>query len=269
MELKKILAFARKDFLVQTSYRIGFIMQFVSILFSVATYFFLSRLFEGAVNPMLSPYGGDYFGFVLIGVAFTHYLQVGLNRFSIVIRKAQVTGTLEAVLSTPTSLSTYLAGSSVWAYFFTTVRVAFYLALGAILFGLDLGAADFASALAVLALTILCFSGIGMLAAAFIVLFKQGDPTAWVFTALSSLLGGMLYPVEVLPAWLQKVSALIPLTYSLRAMRLAVLQGHGLRQLAGDVTALALFTVILLPLGATAFKLAVDKAKRDGSLSKY
>jgi ABC-2 type transport system permease protein len=99
--------------------------------------------------------------------------------------------------------------------------------------------------------------------------FKQGNPMNMVLNTASNLLGGVYYPITVLPSWLQPLSYLLPTTYSLRAMRLAVLQGYSLRALAPDLLILTLFPVVLFPLGLAAFQLALRKAKLDGSLTQF
>ena len=44
-------------------------------------------------------------------------------------------------------------------------------------------------------------------------------PPKWFFLGVSSVVGGMLFPVSVLPGWLQVVAHLNPVTYALEAMR--------------------------------------------------
>ena len=64
------LAFIKRDFSQEVSYRMSFIMQLGGIIFSVAIFYFMSRLFGTSVAPQLQDYGGDYFSFVLIGDGF-------------------------------------------------------------------------------------------------------------------------------------------------------------------------------------------------------
>ena len=85
----------------------------------------------------------------------------------------------------------------------------------------------------------------------------------------SELFGGVLFPIAVLPEWLQNVSHILPITYSLNGMRHALLQGYSLHALAPDITALIVFSVVLVPLGLLTFKYAVKKAKADGTLVQY
>ena len=267
--LRKIWAFMCRDFKLQVSYRLAFLLQFFGILFSVASFYFVALLFGEAAVPHLQQYGGDYFAFVLIGIAFMRYQGTAMGTFAGTIRRGQMMGTLEAMLVSPTRLSTILLASSVWSFAFTSFQVLLYLLLGVLVFGVDLGSANLGAAAVVQILTILAFSSIGVLSASFIMVFKQGDPIQFLFGSVSTLLGGVLYPITVLPNWLQPISYLLPLTYSLSAMRRAILLGDGLGALMTDLLPLALFTAVLLPLSFVAFRYAVRRAKIEGSLTQY
>jgi len=265
----KALAFVKRDFMITISYKFSFFLQLFGIFLSVLTFYFIAKMFSSASIPSLEPYGGDYFSFVLIGIAFSGYLTTGLGSFSGSIRSEQMMGTLEAMLVTPTSTPFIIISSSLWSFIFTSIRVMVYLLIGVFLFDVNMSNVNIFGALLVLALTIICFSSIGIISASFIMIFKQGDPINWAFSAVSGLLGGVFYPITILPGWLQNFSYLLPITYSLRAMRLALLQGYSLEALTPDIFALILFSIILLPISVTIFKYAVRRAKREGSLALY
>jgi ABC-2 type transport system permease protein len=266
---KKVRAFIKRDILIQMSYKLSFFLQFIGIFFSVLTFYFIAEMIGDAAVPYLEPYGGDYFSFVLIGIAFESYLWTGLRSFSDSIRRGQMMGTLEAMLVTPTKVDTIVVSSSLWDYLFATFRILIFLLLGVFLFGVNISDANLFAAMIILILTIICFSSLGIISASFIMVFKRGDPVNWVFGSMSALLGGVLYPITVLPAWLQIFSYLLPITYSLRGMRHALLQGYSLEALSLDILALIVFSVLLLPLGMICFRYAVKKAKMDGSLTQY
>ncbi len=230
--------------------------------------YFLGRLIGATATPALDPYGGNYFAFVLVGVALNGYFAIGLSAFASNVRQAQMTGTLEAMLLTPTRPSTLIVGSSLWDYVSMTLNVLTYLVIGALL-GVDFSRGDYVAALIVLALSAITFSAVGIIAASVILVTKRGDPVTWMFNALFTLLGGVFYPVEILPVALQQVAAFLPVTHALRAMRLALLQGYSLSALTREVMILAAFAVVLAPLSWLAFRLAVRLAKREGSLAQY
>lgn len=269
MNLAKPLAFLRKDLQVATSYRLAFFLQVFGIGFTLTLFFFLSRLIDTTMNPYLGKYGGDYFSFVLIGVAVSNYLSTGLNAFSNKIRDEQVLGTLEAVLATPTRFSTYLLSSALWSFLWASFQIVVYLVLGLLFFGLELENPNYGAALLFLGLTVIAFSSLGIFAASFILVLKRGNPVNWIFTSLSRLLGGVYYPVAILPAWLQKAAYSIPLTYSLEGMRMALLSGEGIANLKKELAALLIFTVFSLVLGGAAARFAIRRARRDGTLGQY
>ncbi|MHB1411763.1 MAG: ABC transporter permease [Thermoleophilia bacterium] len=269
--LAKPLAFLKKDFLMEISYRFSFWLQFVTIFFQVVMFYFVAKLLGDApsVQHSLRAYGGGYFAFVLIGIAFSNFLSVGLGSFSSSIRAEQMMGTLEAMLVTPTRLSNIILSSSQWNFAFTSLRVGVYLLLGALFFGLDLSGAAVLPALVALLLTVIAFSSLGIISASFIMIFKRGDPIAWALSTSSTLLGGVYYPISVLPGWLRGVSYAFPITYSLEAIRLSLLKGAGFATVGGDLIALVIFSAITLPVSLVIFRYAVARAKKDGSLSYY
>lgn len=262
------LSFVIRDFRETLSYRLAFFMQFYGIFFSVTLFYFIARVFSSAAAPSLGPYGSDYFSFVLVGLAFMGFMQSGMTVFAGSIRQGQVTGTLEAMLVTPTSLSFIVTASALWTFLRGTLNVAVFLAVG-VAFGVDLSKANWLVATLILLLTISAFSGLGILSAAFVLAFKKGDPVSVVFGALTSLLSGAYFPVSLLPWWLQECSRFIPLSHALEGMRRALLTGEGFVDLRPQIGALTLFTLLFLPAGLVGFRAAVRHAKREGTLAHY
>lgn len=265
----KMWAFLKKDFLNEVSYKWSFFLQFFSMFINVGIFFFLSQLMGGASSKYIAEYGGDYFSFVLIGVAFTSYLEVAIESLSASIRGGQMMGTLEALLTTQTELTTIIISSSLYSFLFTSLRIFIFLIIGLLFFDLNLSQANYIGALMILLLSILAFSCFGILSASFILYFKKGDPFSQFFSSMNWLLGGAYYPVEILPRWLHVLSYVLPITYSLKGLRLALLSGAGFRQLSPYFLTLILFILVLLPFSLVSFSFAVKKAKEDGALIHY
>jgi len=266
--MKKLLAFLKRDLLIEVSYRFSFVFQVASIFLSIATYYFLARFVGSSLVLGLDAYGGDYFAFALIGVALHDYLATSLDAFSRSIRESQLAGTLEALLSTQTSLATIILSSSVYRFLWTSFGVILYLALGVGLFGMRLAPGNWPAVALILILAVIVFSGLGILSASFIMVFKRGSPIAWLFGGVSSLLGGVLYPVTVLPEWLQQVSVL-PITYAIEGMRAALLRAAPWPELWHSLGPLLLFALTVLPLSLLSFQYATRRARINGTLAQY
>jgi ABC-2 type transport system permease protein len=107
---------------------------------------------------------------------------------------------------------------------------------------------------------------IGLFGAAMILAFRTTGPLATVVVVLTTLLGGAYYPTSVIPSWIQKLSALVPASYGFRALRRVLLDGAPIGAVRADGLVLLAMTASLLLLGWLAFRLALDHARRVGSL---
>ncbi len=266
--MRRLWAILLRDVQTELTYPLAFALQFAGIFFSVFIFYFLSQFLGRAAADRIEIGPGGYFPFVLLGVAFTGYFSVGLNRFADALGTAQVTGTMEALLMTPSRLSVVVVGSVMYDYLYTTLRVILFLAMGVVL-GVRFPGANWAAAGASLVLAMVAFASIGIMAAGFTMVFKRGNPIIWLVSNLVTLLGGVYYPVASLPSWLQLISRALPITYALDAMRGALLDGATWGELAPDMLVLAGFCLVLFPLSLAAFRAAVHKARVDGSLTQY
>lgn len=259
MFLQKALAFAKRDLIERSSYKFSFVFDFLGIFTNLLTFFLISKNFAGE----------NYFPFVLIGLALGSFQGAALHSFASTLGRERSGGTLEAILVTPTPLGVVLVSGALWNFLFAALRVAVYLLAGALFFRVDMSTLHWGSVLAVLGLSIVALAGFGLLSAGFTLVFKGGSLFNYFWGGASRFLSGVYFPVSALPAWLQGVSFCLPLTYSLEAMRRAVLQGAPPEELGGELLALGLFSVVLLPVGAFFLRWALMRAKQEGSLVFY
>ena len=267
--LGKMCAFFLRDFAIESSYRTAFVMQLAESLFGVVSCFYLSRFVESAQLDRSLPSGTSYFAFVLVGIAFFDYMNVSLNSFDEGLIQARQNGTLEALLVTETSLPVMLVSSAVYPFVVMSLRTLVYFAWAAALFGFRPAGANWLGAAVVLGMSILAFIGLGILSAAYLLLFKQGNPGKWVLLAVSGILGGLMYPVSILPHWLRILARLLPITYSLEGLRAALLDGAGFAALWPAIVKLTIFAAVLLPISFYLFAWALRRTKINGTLSHF
>jgi ABC-2 type transport system permease protein len=262
-------AFLKRDATMAMSYRIAFAVQLLGNILILGLIYFIGKSLGNQPLAAFQAYGGSFFGFLLIGVALTDCAGVGLTTFAREIREGQLSGTLEATLLSPVRLPLILVYSSLWNYCFSAFRFILYLAVGSVLYGVSLKNANVPGSALLFFLTILCFMGIGILWSAVVMVVKRGDAIITSVGYVVVLLGGVLFPSNVLPSWLRGAAELIPLKHALEGMRLALLAGANMTTLGPIIFKLGLFAAILLPAGLFSFSLAVQAAKRNGSLTEF
>jgi ABC-2 type transport system permease protein len=267
--LRKAVAFVRRDFQIESSYKMSFVMNAVDSMMVLIFFYFLNALVAGGGSHYTGRYGVGYLSFAVIGIAFARYFQLTLRMFSDSIRAAQLSGCLEAMLSSQTDSLTIVMLSSLYGLISGMAQPLLIVVAGSLFLGVDLSHVNVLATFLVLTFSVLTFVAFGVLSAATILWLKKGDPLAWVLGGMGTVIGGAYFPIEVLPGWLQKVSFLIPITYSLDALRLAILKGCSLEAIAGQILTLGLMAAILLPASLYVFAAMVKKGRIEGTLTQY
>jgi ABC-2 type transport system permease protein len=265
--IAKLRAIFLRDAKLAISYPLWFALQWVGIAASATGLFFISRIIPPSHSFSFNGTSISYFDFAIVNVAFLTFQMAALASFDNAIRDDQVRGTLESTFSTPTSVQLIVLGSALWAFTIATLNVLCYLAVG-VAFGLRLDHLNLPACIAVVLLTITATVPVGILSASGVMVFKQGAPVQYLYNLCASLVAGVLFPVTVLPTWLQTFSWLMPTTHALHGLR-GALQGATFTQLSPDILWLAILSIALLPFSLWVFRCAVARAKTDGTLAHY
>ena len=72
------------------------------------------------------------------------------------------------------------------------------------------------------------------------------------------MLSGMLFPVESMPQVLQWLAAVVPPRYYIEAMRKLMIMGVGIREVAHEVSVMAVMTVVLLAIALKKFNVRLE-----------
>jgi ABC-2 type transport system permease protein len=262
-------AFLRRDYAKARSYRTGFLFQFIGILFSLSMYYFTGRFVDQstlATNPALDR---GYFAFIFVGTTLLQFASFALSIFSNSMINEQATGTLEALIVTPSPLVLLIVLGAGYDLIVLLITLGFST-LAAVLF-FDLRVVwGFEQVVVLLLVSVGCsvfFGAIGLVMAAFTAVAKRGATRPiGIMTGVLGLVSGIFYPTDVLPRPLQLLSELVPLTWSVRVLRAALLED---RLLWGYLGLLFVAAAIAVPAGLIVFGRGLDRARREGTLSQY
>jgi ABC-2 type transport system permease protein len=256
-ELKKLPAFIRRDFLVAWSYRLSFFSDALSLVSLTLVFYFIGLMVDTSKLPT---YGGSqvsYIEFAAIGLALGVYTQFGLDRVASAIRSEQMMGTLESLLVTPTAPATIQIGSVAFNFLYLPLRTMLFLVALAVAFGLHFETSGIMPALAILVFYIPFIWGLGVVGAAAVLTFRRG----------SGLVG--LGAMALAPDWIASVSQYNPVALAISGMREALLGAEGWSVVAPKIGLLAAMSFGSLIFGLAAFRLALRRERRRGTLGLY
>jgi ABC-2 type transport system permease protein len=257
-------AVIRRDLRIYLSYRTRLVSQGLTVVFSLTLFYYLSRLVH------VSGFGSHdaYFGFVVVGIAL---VSVMYSCFSIpdLIRQELIAGTFDRLILSPFGPIRSVIAMTLFPMMYSFVVAGITLGAGWALYGLKLRWSTLPLSVPVMLLTLLAFLPFGLLFAALTLVIKQGNVgTSWVI-ALMSIVGGLYFPVSLLPHWVQIAAALQPFTAATDVLRHLLVgsspggpPGTALLKLAG-------FAGVLLPASLMILAGSIRVGQRRGTIIEY
>ena len=217
----------RRDATVYLSYRWRLGTQYLGVLFSLAVFYYISRLVR--VGEFPSP--DAYFSYAAVGVIILQVLQSTLD-IPVAVRQELVAGTFERMAVSPFGPVWSILALFLFPLALAVVTMLVTLALGVVVFGLDARWSTVPLAVPVALVGAMALGAIALLFAAMVVRYKQAPGAAYVLAAIS-LVAGFYFPPSLLPWWLSWASEVQPFTPAVDLLR-HLLVGLPLRASASD-----------------------------------
>ena len=287
-DLPALWAFGLREYRIWQSYRVNQALWITNLFVTTLLFFLLGETTAGHAQRLLGPaYGSNYMSFIVIGVTVNVFINTNLSDPYIRIQRSYFNGTMDLFLLSPMSIYTPLLGLMTKSILDDYPRLFFTFGFGMLFFGATFNFASWPLALGFTALFLAAGFGLGMLSASsfYLLDIKKGtEPVQFVVQQiLATLLAGAYYPVTVLPKPLQWLACLIPHTYAFDALRRLLDPGAQasvpvlpiqyalpwLSPLAVDGLALLALAVVLLPLGVLAYGRGIERARRQGTLTRW
>jgi ABC-2 type transport system permease protein len=196
--------------------------------------------------------------FVIPGVVAMVLALVGAQLTSLTISREWERGTMESLISTPTTPMELLVGKITPYFVIGMLDAAFCLTLAVFWF-----AVPFRGALLTLFLTtslyLIVVLGLGYLISALIRSQIGASQVALLVTLLpTSLLSGYTFPIDQMPKPVQAITYLVHSRYYVTILKSVFLKGSGLDELALPISLLILYAGAVLFLAARAFRQRLD-----------
>jgi ABC-2 type transport system permease protein len=261
-----IAAIVRRDYQLARSYRLAFAMDLLFGFANLILYFFISRTFTGVGRTAGLHGAPSYFAFALVGIVLTVVLAAASTSLGMRIREEQLTGTLEALVVQPLNSVELALGLVGFPFLFAMFRALAYLGIAWAWLDVDLARADWGGVALVFLSASLALTSLGIALGAIVFVIKRGDVLASLAVFALGLISGSLFPISVLPGWLEPLAKIAPMRFAFDGLRSTLYRGSGWGE---DVVVLALLGVLTLPLSIWIFDRSLRFAERKGSLAQY
>lgn len=268
-ESRKVLAFLRRDFLTAFSYRLPFVTDWVSLLVQTLLFAYIGKLIPSDSLPTYNGQPVNYLEFVAVGITLSSFIGVGIGRLSTALRQEQVQGTLEVMLLTPTAWSSIQIGSAFYDIIYVPIRTVVFLGLTTVFFDAVYDTSGWGPSLLVLLCFIPCVWGLGTISAAATLTYRRGSGGVGLIVTVATLGSGAYVPLELMPTWVQELARINPIAIAVTAMRDTLLGGATYADIVPAVARLIPMAIGALVLGAFAFRGAVERERRKGTLGLY
>lgn len=185
-----------------------------------------------------------------------------------ILDRERVKGTLVGLFLAPCPRLSWLTGFALVGVFESALSAAVALGFGRLALGVRFDP-HWGSLALTLALFLGALWGIGLVFSAIGLAIKKANPFSNLVSPFLMLLGGVYFPVALLPGPLRAVARCLPLGYGMQALADAALRRATPADLAPQLLPLAAFAVALPVAGVLAFRWVERAVRQRGELDLY
>lgn len=228
----------------------------------------LRPVFEIAIAALVYSARPELLRYTVVAFAANAFLFNTIFYIGEILEGERMNGTLVGLFLAPCSRFSWLCGFAVVGFVETLAVAALALTFGRYAYGVRFDP-NFPAILVSLALFLTSLWGLGMIFGAVGLLIKKANQLSNLIYPFTLLLGGVMYPVALLPDWLRLPSRALPLGYGIQALVDATLYHAGFGHLAAQLIPLAGFAVALPVAGVLAFSWLERLVRERGELDLY
>lgn len=254
----------RRDAILFVSYRSQLVAQFLGPLFSITLFYYISHVLTS--RSIHSP--GGYFGFVIVGLVIVQILTISIAVMPMTVRQELVSGTIERFLVSAHGSINGILGTMLFPLMNALFSSVLMLTLAAVIFGLPLAASAYL-AIPVALLGTVAFMPFAFFLVALVMAFKQAASATQFIVSGIAIVGGLYFPIAVLPSWIRWTSEVQPFTPATDLLRHLLVDTPLVHPALVELAKLVGFIAILLPAGILLLRASIRYGQRSGTIAEY
>jgi ABC-2 type transport system permease protein len=228
-----------------------------------------ATLLHFSVNPInvtplgihfqgLIPGNPSYFDFLAPGVLAIVIIFVLATGFPRTISYEKDIGTMDGLIMTPIPKSSIILGKTLAQTIKGLLQGLIALLVAVYIFGAVVNG-SIALVFLVLFLCIFSFAGVFLLISS----FADNETTATAVTTMISMpmmfLSGVFFPISQMPAWLQPLCNVLPMTYAVSALQKVMLLGAPISAIVPEIIYLIVFGTVFMILALFTFRRVMSR----------
>lgn len=210
----------------------------------------------------------ELLGYAVVGIAASSFIFNCLYYIGQILDEERIKGTLVGLFLAPSPRLGWLTGFAAAGLVETSIAGLATVVFGRLAFGVAFDP-NYPALVVAFILFLASLWGMGFVFSALGLMLKRSNDLANLVSSFVILLGGVYYPVALLPVWLRYPARLLPLGYGIEAMARASLHHASLSALAPQLIPLACFAVTFPVLGVATFGWLERQVRRRGELDLY
>jgi ABC-2 type transport system permease protein len=200
----------------------------------------------------------NYFNFLAPGLMIMIVMMTVMTGIPEAISKEKEMGTFDGMLSAPINQISILLGKTAALCVRGFGQCIMILVLAMLFFGVTIQG-SIMLAFFMLLLGIFSFIGIGIVAVSMSEDQASGTMIVNLLMFPMMFLGGIFYPIQQMPWFMQDISKLIPLTYAADAMRKIMLLNAGIGDVIWQIVILVVFGIVTMAIAVPLFRKSMTR----------
>lgn len=206
----------------------------------------------------LVPGEQNYFQFMAPGIIAMVVVMAVMIGLAASISREKELGTLDGILVAPIARLCIILGKALSQTTRGLLQGSIVLLLSIFLFGVKIHGSIPLVAL-LLFLGVFSFIGLGILISAIAAEQETAMMIMMTLTFPMIFLSGVFFPIEQMPGFMQVISKILPLTYTIEALRKVIILGAGISSLGKELTILITFGAVTLAIAVPVFKRIITR----------
>jgi ABC-2 type transport system permease protein len=203
---------------------------------------------QGVVNGNPS-----YFDFIAPGIMAMTVMMSVMTGLPVAISQEKEIGTMDGMMVAPVNRLSILLGKTIAQTGRGLIQGVIILALAIGIFGVAIQG-SILLVFALLLLGVFSFVGLGIVVTSFTKDQETAQMLMMTIMFPMMFLGGVFFPIQQMPWYMQDIAKFLPLTYASNALRKVMVLGAGIPQISTELIVLIVFGVVMIAIALPVFR---------------